>query len=70
MTKHQRGHRPMPAPDAKPATAVAGAVADHMDVHVDGFEGRRGACLGVSHKRVVIWLRKEIEEVLFWRVCY
>jgi hypothetical protein len=40
-----------------------------MDVHVDRFEGCRGGYWGVSHTAVVIWLRKEIEEVLFWRVC-
>jgi hypothetical protein len=42
VAEHEGGHGPVPTTNAKPATAIAGAVADDMDVHVDGFERRRG----------------------------
>lgn len=62
MLQHHRSHGPVPVADVKPAATVAGAVADDMDMHVDGFKGRGGWRLGFSHSAVLIWLRKEIEE--------
>ena len=38
VAEHQRGHGAMPATNVKPAATVAGAIADDMDVHVDGFQ--------------------------------
>lgn len=38
VLQHHRRHGPVPVPDVQPAAAVAGAIADNMDVHVDGFE--------------------------------
>jgi hypothetical protein len=52
VPQHHRSHGPMPATNVKPAAAVAGAVADDMDVHVDGFEGR-GGWLGGGHGGIV-----------------
>lgn len=52
MPEHDGSHRAMPATNVKPAAAVAGAIADDMDVHVDGFKGR-GWWLGGGHGGIV-----------------
>ena len=55
MLQHHRSHGPVPAADVKPAAAVAGAVADDVDVHVDRFEGRGGWWLGIGGHGKIVW---------------
>ena len=55
VAEHQRGHGAMPATNVKPAAAVAGAVADDVDVHVDGFElGCLGWWLGLGRHGIYV----------------